>query len=107
MRTSLCLRDHELAALDQLVTRLNSEGFEVVLAEMPVLPEYLSVQPGGNEALTKFRQAVQDIATKNDVTFLSPGNGFGPDDFRDPAHLNQAASGEFARSLREQLAKQG
>lgn len=101
------LGGQELVALDQLVTRLNSEGIEVVLAEMPVLPEYLSVQPGGNEALAEFRRAVQDIATKNDVTFLSAGSQFGPDDFRDPAHLNQAASGEFAESLREQLAKQG
>lgn len=94
----------ELAALDQLLTRLNSEGFEVVLAEMPVLPEYLSVQPGGAEAITEFRQAVQKIASAHDVEFVSPYDEFGPNDFRDPAHLNQEASGALAVSLRDHLA---
>jgi len=114
--TSLWAIDHlndysmggqELAALDQLLTRLNSEGFEVVLAEMPVLPEYIAVQPGGAEALAEFRQAVQEIASAHDVEFLSPESDFGPNDFRDPAHLNLAASGEFAASLREHLASGG
>lgn len=94
----------ELAALDNLVARLKGGGFDVVLAEMPVLPDYVSVQPGGAEALTEFRQAVQEIARNHDVEFVSLDGGFGPSDFRDPAHLNQEASGELAVSLREQLA---
>jgi hypothetical protein len=94
----------ELAALDHLVDRLTSGGYDVVLAEMPVLPDYLSVQPGGAEALTEFRQAVQEIARAHEVEFVGPDGGFGPNDFRDPAHLNREASGELALSLREQLA---
>jgi len=94
----------ELAALDHLVARLTSGGFDVVLVEMPVLPDFLSVQPGGVEAVTEFRHALQEIASIHDVEFVSPDGEFGPNDFRDPAHLNQEASGVLAVFLRDRLA---
>ena len=97
----------ELAALDQLVARLLDEDIRVTLVEMPVHPDYLRVQPGGIEGVAAWREMVAGLASSRQVPFLGSSSRYGPSDFYDPAHLNQAAAQDFAGHLVESLSTDG
>jgi hypothetical protein len=93
----------ELEALDRLVASLVSQHIEVWVVEMPIHPDYLRVQPGGNEALDEFHGLIQDLTTAHNVSLVDMRSDFGANSFRDPAHLDQLAARELADRLHSLL----
>jgi hypothetical protein len=93
----------ELAALERLVASAESQGREVVLVEMPIHPDYLAVQPGGEPAVAQLHEVLMELALRNDAELLQFHGEFGPEDFRDPAHLNPQAATQLASMLAREL----
>jgi hypothetical protein len=89
----------ELEALDRLLAKLVSQDIEVWVVEMPIHPDYLLVQPGGDEAIDEFHTLLQSLTTARGVSLVDLRSEFGANAFRDPAHLDQLAAREMADRL--------
>lgn len=94
----------ELSALEGLIGSALAQGREVVLVEMPVHNDYVKSQPGGEAALAELHEVLTSLAQPEGVHLISPLGAYGPEDFRDPAHLNPEAAEQLAVDLASYVA---
>ena len=97
----------EFSALQRLVESALAQDREVVLVEMPVHRDYLTVQPGGAAAITVFHEALATLGLWDAVDLIALTHQFESDAFRDPAHLNPTGAEILARDLAAYISTQG
>lgn len=79
----------EATALANLVDRLTAQGVEVVLVNMPVTEDYVSLLPDAAADQAEFELFLEALATESGARYFDANDVIESlEQFRDPAHLN-------------------
>jgi hypothetical protein len=96
--------DHEVRVLTELATALRRGGTDVVVVNMPVTADYLTLHPHGESDYRAATEAMQRVAERSGSRFIDVG--IWPNQlFGDPIHLNGAGVRRLAGELAPELAK--
>ncbi len=92
----------ELSALGRLVDLIRAGGADVVLVLMPVMPDWVDLQPGGRRDLEAYKHALDRFAVERDVYCLDLMSGFAStNEYADARHANEVGQARFTRALAE------
>ncbi len=96
----------ELAALGRLVQQLESQGIEVVVAEMPYVAEdYLDLHPNGVTDYNAYRQLVAAFTAEKGLTYIDlTDHPWTTAEFYDFLHVNSAGIAIVNAMLADALA---
>jgi hypothetical protein len=90
---------HELTALQSLIDLAIKQERRVFLVEMPLHVDYLTVQPNGEVEVERLHSLLADLEYGTNVQLIALADRYGPEDFRDPAHLNPAGAAALSAEL--------
>jgi hypothetical protein len=95
--------DDQRGALARLATSLEDQGIRVILLDVPVTDDYVSLHPEGAADVAEYAAAIDALAVDADAEVLRPG--IWPEElFSDPLHLNGAGVERLTAELRAYLA---
>ena len=90
---------HELSALQALIQLALEQERLVFLVEMPFHDDYLSVQPNGRTEVERLHDLLATLNYGAGVELIALADSYGPEVFRDPAHLNPTGAAALAAEL--------
>ena len=96
-----------LDAVGELITRLQDEGIDVVLVDMPRV-EAAMERIIGADALERYESDLRSVAAANDVVLLQADEVIVADElFADEVHVNREGAARFSTWLADQLTVSG
>lgn len=90
---------HELSALQSLIDLAIEQQRRVFLVEMPLHNDYLSVQPNGEVEVERLHNLLANLEYDTGVELIALADRYGPEVFRDPAHLNPDGAAALGAEL--------
>lgn len=95
------ISDDQVAAATELIESLQDQGVEVVLVQLPVTEEFVSLHPNGADDWDQYQAALAGIGEETGARLIDLSEGFDESEmFADTHHLN----GEGSASVSERLA---
>jgi hypothetical protein len=92
------------AAFEHLLGTLKRRGVQVVLAKVPVLPQFVALHPHGTADYELWERFVAEEAAKFSVPVLEVGGELGKVEFfANLNHVNGAGTAAFSKALAAQL----
>jgi len=81
------LSEVQLTALQRTIDRLQDAGVRVILVDVPVTTQYVTLHPNGASDYRAYEVAVNQLAADTGIELLDAGL-WAQDSFSDPLHLN-------------------
>jgi hypothetical protein len=99
--------DVQLGALRRAIDRLQRQGARVILLDVPVTEQYVSLHPDGAADYRAYEAALQDLAGDTGIELVDAGVWQQKALFSDPLHLNGVGSDTLTRLIDRYLVDGG
>lgn len=97
----------QIAALGRTVDRLRGAGIRVVIVQMPVTEDFVSLHPAGIRDVRRYERALDRFARSRETTLLDATGHFRDRIFFvDPLHLNAAGRRRFTEFIAPMLGRE-